>query len=132
MKQIPKPPESIAVHWTYSPDEWSNFLKKHSRKQGFFVSISRLLFGSLRRKAPAVFISPEKIVIGTQCRHFNNHRTFIKTVDLRDQGGVNILSIKFAVGESAPTADEIVVPVPRGKLKEAIRLQENLLRIVDA
>jgi hypothetical protein len=127
MKQLPKPKDDVSVHWTYSPEEWSIFRKSRVPGQGFLAVFGRFLSGVFSQKAPTVQITPEKILIGRRCRHFNNNRTFIRTVDLRDQGGINILSIRFTGDENSRSAGEIIVPVPRGKLKEAIRLQENLL-----
>jgi len=47
---------------------------------------------------------------------------------IRDAGKLNVLEITYSIFNNGITkTDEILIPVPKGKLKEAIQVQESIL-----
>jgi len=111
------------VQWTYTKEEWRNFLKLSGKQKNIFFKIIHFFLAKTIRLAPIVQITVEKVWIGNEQQHFSSGRHELQKIDIRGEGVVNILAITYG-REGA--IHEIRVPVPKGKLREAIEVQERL------
>ena len=69
-------------------------------------------------------VTPERVWIGTAHRHFSSRDHKLKRVSIRDAGELNIMEITFEnTTDNIPNLDEIRFPVPKGRLRDAIKLQ---------
>ena len=76
---------------------------------------------------PEIRIFNENVRIGNTQQSFRSPDLQLKRVDIRDAGNMNILEITFiSFDEQHPGLDEIRLPIPRGKLRETIEVQELL------
>jgi hypothetical protein len=125
----------ILVHWTYTRDEWKAFLKWENWKKGIF----RYIYYSVRliqdkivlvrdKKVPEVLITASEVIINKKSKSFISRNRQIKRMIIRDVGPFNIIEIIYENSDKiAKSLNEIYIPVPKGKLKEAIHLQELLV-----
>jgi hypothetical protein len=78
-------------------------------------------------QTPEVKISQEKLSIGEGQHPFSNPEHILKRVEIRDAGRLNIMEITVERNNTAHAGlHEIRIPVPKGKLREAIALQEKM------
>jgi len=74
---------------------------------------------------PEVKISIGAVMIGDRHHTFSNVRHTLKEIDVRNEGMVNIIAITYTrTGQDIP--GEIRIPVPKGKLREAMVIWEKL------
>lgn len=115
----------ILAHWKYSKEEWKNFIQHTKGRKGLLSWLMKSFYSVRRTKIPEVRITPEQVWIGDDRQHFSNDECKITTIDLRDEGKINILSIGYKNNDSA-VVKEIKILVPKGKLREAVEVQERL------
>lgn len=78
---------------------------------------------------PEVIISSETVRIGDGHRHFSNTDHQLMRINIREEGTMNIMEITYEwLSRKIPGPDEICVPIPKGKLMEAIKVQKELIR----
>jgi hypothetical protein len=118
----------ILAHWTYTKEEWKNFIRQTKRKKNFFSYFWKLFYSFMEKKIPEVRITPEQVWIGKDRQQFSNKEFQITKIDLRDEGLVNILSIIYKSLDRKAEQNEIKIPVPKGKLREAIEVQKRLIQ----
>lgn len=111
------------ARWTYTKQEWKAFLRSGPKQNNLFYHVARFFVSKTIRTAPVVRITPEQVWIGNDQQDFSNAKHELKQIDLHGEGAVNILTITY---ERNGSNREIKIPVPRGKLREAIEVQERL------
>ena len=112
------------VHWTYTREEWRNFKASNAGKIKF---VSRLIGKIMSVKpVPEIRITPDQVVIGERKHLFNDQNHQLKDVDIREEGPVNIIEITFERTANKSTMN-IRVPVPKGKLREALEMRDRLM-----
>ena len=115
------------AHWTYSPEEWKTFLRWRKLQQGVFHYVFSRLFPSHIATVPEIVITYQKVWIGDKVESFSNQERQLKKVDIRDVGNMNIIEIIYeTIRGGLPSHTCIHIPIPRGKLREAISVHENL------
>ena len=76
------------------------------------------------KSVPKVCITPEKVWIGNDQQYFNSSKHELRQIDLRHEGFINILAITYG---KKGNNHEIRIPVPKGKLREAVEVQDRLM-----
>ena len=119
--------KGLLAHWTYTRDEWKVFQKWTVRRKSIFHYMWHCLTPS-NNNAPEVRITAFNISIGSMQKEFGFNQELLRRIKIRDEGEMNILEI---ICESSRNKefrmDELRVLIPKGKLREAIALQEKLL-----
>lgn len=113
----------ILVNWTYSTEEWKAFLRASKKTGNLYYRMVNYVITRKLRSAPTVSITPEKVWIGNDQQYFNSSRHELRNIDLRNEGTVNMLTITY---RREGCSHEIKIPVPKGKLREAIEVQDRL------
>jgi len=121
-----KPQIMILAHWTYTKEEWKNFIRHTKKRSRFWNLLLKPFYSFFDKKIPEIKITPERVLIGTDQQHFNNKEFQVTTIDIRGEGDVNILAIGYERMDNNAITNEIKIPVPKGKLREAIEVQERL------
>jgi hypothetical protein len=120
------------VHWTYSRDEWNNFMRWKKMKQGFFYYLLHRLLPTRNSKTPDIKITADKVSINDMHEPFQDTERQLQRINIHDAGKMNIMEISYhCPDQKKKLPGEIRIPVPKGKLKEAIQVQERLSNIVD-
>ena len=116
LKQTIKPVNMTLVHWTYTKEEWKAFLRSTQKKKKTFYQLISLVLARRAKTVPEVCITPEKVWIGNNQQYFNSSKHELRQIDLRHDG----------FGRDGSN-HEIRIPVPKGKLREAIEVQDRLM-----
>ena len=111
------------VNWTYTRDEWKAFNRLLTRNRNIFYRLLLAVMPASPKAVPTVSITPEKVWIGKSQEYFSSGRHELQHIDLRNEGSVNVLSIRY---DRDGIEHEIKIPVPKGKLREAIEVQDRL------
>lgn len=118
------------VHWNYSHDEWKNFIRWKKRKKGFFHYLFYLLGSG--SKTPGITISSNSVSIGSARESFLGDDRRLLRVIIRDVGDMNIMEIYYQrMDFDSSGRNEIHILVPKGRLKEAIGVEEQLNKMRD-
>jgi hypothetical protein len=118
------------VRWTYSSDEWNTFMRWKKMKKGFLPYLLHRLLPRLGSPAPEVIINRGKVSIGDVHEPFSDCGRQLKRINIHDAGKMNVMEIAYQHNDlQHVNPGEIHIPVPRGKLKEAIQVQEKLLKL---
>ncbi len=121
----------VLVHWIYTREEWRVFLRWRKLKRGVLPFLIHLVTTLRLRNIPEIRITHYNVMTATMPELFNGLYRELKRVDIKDAGSLNILEIVYEKTEEKNTLfTEIHIPVPKGKLREAIRLQQDLSSII--
>ncbi len=121
-------PASVIAHWTYTREEWRRFIRWKKLKKSFLHYTIYFFTPKNQLQVPEIKITWERVWIGDTHQHFHNNDHQLKRIDIRDEGKLNIMEITYEwVNRKTAGLDAIYVPVPKGKLREAIGTQEKLL-----
>lgn len=118
----------ILAHWTYSKQEWNAFVRSERKQKGIISYMMYLLFPVAAKKVPEVKITPELVCVGANQQYFSSGRHYLTEINIREEGVINIIEIAYqCTNASTKKRGEIIIPVPKGKLREAFEVEERLL-----
>jgi hypothetical protein len=118
---------TILAHWMYTREEWECFLRWHKARKGIVHSFFFRVFPQRRFVVPEITITGMKIWIGNDVESFMDQNRQLKCIRIRDAGSLNILEIAYErINGNTKKRREIRIPIPKGKLREAIEVQESL------
>lgn len=81
-----------------------------------------------RQKQPEVIITTEAIVVNGRMNRFYGNNLWLGKVEVKEVEAFNILEVTYCWGtRRGKSFDEIRVPIPKGSLKEAIKVQDKLM-----
>ncbi len=119
------------VYWTYSRDEWKTFLRWQKMRKSFFHYVLHRLLAAQQLKTPGITITHNKISIDDNHEPFHDSERRLRRVNIRDAGNMNVMEISYeSPGQKGILSNEIRIPVPKGKLREAIGVQERLSNLI--
>lgn len=117
----------ILAHWNYSPEEWNEFLRWQQQRKGFMHYAWHLIFRQRNAEVPEITITGQRIWTNNDAESFMDNSRKLRKILIRDTGRFNILQISYEkLSGNEVRQQEIRIPVPKGKLKEAIEVQESL------
>lgn len=126
MQETKSTVENVITRWVYLPEEWRKFRLWQARKKGWLPGLLYKIKNYRRRETATVTISPSEVMI-------NNERLSIavtdkerRRVDIRDAGKMNILCICNDSDSKLNQGTAIQIPVPKGRLKEAVDVLRQL------
>lgn len=118
----------VLAHWNYSRQEWNSFIRCRRLRRGRLHYILFYFFGRTDGSIPDITITAQKVWTGDNAESFSDVNRYIKRININDTGKINILEISYTILKNGiQVPEEILVPVPKGKLKEAIQVQEKLI-----
>ena len=118
--------KNILARWNYTYEEWRIFLRWKLLKKSYIHYLIHIR-KSKQKKIPEVIITHQRVWIDEKHEHFHFNDRSLKRIDIKDEGRLNVLQIIYEQQHtSGPFNMDIHVPVPKGKLKEAIEVEEKL------
>lgn len=76
---------------------------------------------------PEISITNYKVWIGDRVRPFRDDQRRLRRVNIRDTGRFNIMEITYELANrQSKRLPVIYIPIPKGKLREAIEVHEAL------
>lgn len=116
------------VHWTCSREEWKRFMRWKKMKEGILHYILYRFTPWRNLKTPDIIITQKEVGMDDITEYFHTDSRELRRVNIRDAGKMNIMEITYeTITSKLPDYTDIYIPVPKGKLREAIELQEYLL-----
>ncbi|TAL51794.1 MAG: hypothetical protein EPN92_00140 [Chitinophagaceae bacterium] len=80
------------------------------------------------KKMPEVIITPDAVLVNGHFNRFYGNNLWLGKVDVKDTGKMNVLEITYCwLTRTGETSEEIRIPIPKGKIREAIEVQEKLM-----
>lgn len=120
--------KTVLAHWVYTREEWVTFMRKENRRKSVLCRLVHWLGFGVLKTIPEVEITTDNISVGNRHHPFKSGANALRRINILDEGLINVMVIRYdSVGNRTIEPHEIRVPVPRGKLKEAILVQEKLL-----
>ena len=124
MENSSKQEPIILAHWIYTREEWKAFHHLELLKKSFFRYLCRRIIPIRYSHVLEIKITTASVLTNTQLESFHAEGRTFQRVNIRDAGKLNVMEIYYENGDGFR---EISIPIPKGKLKEAIQLQEELL-----
>lgn len=119
--------KTVLAHWIYTKDEWKAFIKWKKIRKSIFHFFIHWITPKSKRQVPEIMITSDNIWIGNKHHSFNNAGSRLKRINIFDAGSINVMEISYdSKTQSSLINNEIKFPVPKGKLREAISIQEKL------
>jgi hypothetical protein len=119
--------KDVLAHWTYTRAEWKAFLRWKKWEQGILHYLFHRVTFSGSRRIPEVKITNYNVSTDDTQEVFIGLYRELRRVEIKDAGTMNVIEIIYEKKENkGRTLDEIRLPVPKGKLREAISLQHDL------
>jgi hypothetical protein len=118
--------DEVLARWNYSHQEWKHFVRWHKRRKSLIHLVFHLLNPFRRKSPPEITITPGWISIDQVPHNFGIDDHVVKKVGIRDTGKFNLLEISCKTAGKKTSIKEIKIPIPKGKLREAIEIQERL------
>jgi hypothetical protein len=79
------------------------------------------------KKIPEIEITDYMVIINDKLIVFQGKGKMLRKVDIREENDINILGISYEYQSGDKTSfNELRIPVPRGRLREAIEVQQCL------
>ena len=107
----------ILARWTYSREEWRSFLFRHHKKGSLVNTLVRR--ARFIPRSPEILFSDDAVSVGGKTWPLG-HPLQLKEINLYEEGMVNVMRLVFA-------RTEISIPIPRGKLREALDLRRKII-----
>jgi hypothetical protein len=120
---IPGKNDGWLTNWLYDRAEWNRFAKWELLKKGGISLLLFLIIPFRYKRNKEVKVSQNQVQIDGRIYSFHAGNRVFQTADLYDAGPLHVLEICFKENEIYGV---IRVPVPKGKLKEAIMLEKRL------
>ncbi|MDP4262015.1 MAG: hypothetical protein Q8941_05735 [Bacteroidota bacterium] len=115
------------VHWTYSRDEWKTFMRWKKMREGFFHYLLYRLSPNRKSKIPEITITHDQVCMDDIPEPFDDQGRRFTRINIHDAGIINVMEISYRRhGIQHAGLGEIHIPVPKGRLKEAIGVEEKL------
>jgi hypothetical protein len=114
------------ISWIYTKEEWRRFEKWNARRKGVVEYIWQFLFHKENRDIQSVELTEQSVTIGDKKKYFTGPVTELRRVEIYDKKDFNVMIITYEI-VSKKQLNEIRLPIPKGKLKEAIDAQEKLM-----
>jgi len=117
-----------SICWIYSKEEWRRFERWNARRKGLINYLWRLLIQKENPQIQSIELTVEWVKIGDKKKYFSGPVTELRRVEIYDKKEFNVMIITYEI-VSRSQLNEIRLPIPKGKLKEAIDAQEKLMSV---
>jgi hypothetical protein len=116
--------ENWMLRWIYTNDEWRHFEKWNAKNKGIFNYLWHLLFYR-NRQVQSVELTEQWLKIGNKREYFNGPVTEFRRIHICEKGEINVICLTYE-NISKKQLKEVSIPIPKGKLIEAIEAQGRL------
>lgn len=113
------------ISWIYTKEEWGRFEKWNARRKGMLNYLWYSLFPGKIPQISSVELTEQWVKIGDKRKYFSGPVTELKRVDISEKKDFNLMTITYEILTKGQL-NEVMFPIPKGKLKEAIQVQYKL------
>ena len=115
-----------SISWIYTKEEWGRFERWNARRKGVVEFVWHFLFHKESPHVQSVELTRQSVTIADKRKYFSGPVTELRRVEIYDKREFNVMIITYEI-VSKKQLNEIRLPIPKGKLKEAIDAQEKLM-----
>jgi hypothetical protein len=115
-----------SILWVYTKEEWRRFERWNARRKGVIEYLWHYLFYNGDHDVQSVELTDQSVTMAEKKKYFSGPVTELRRVEIYDKKNFNVMIITYEI-VSKKQFNEIRVPIPKGKLKEAIDVQEKLM-----
>jgi len=117
-----------SISWIYTKEEWGRFERWNARRKGVVEFVWHFLFHKENPQVQSVELTGQSVTIADKRKYFSGPVTELRRVEIYDKKDFNVMIITYEI-VSKKQLSEIRLPIPKGKLKEAIDAQEKLMAV---
>ena len=117
-----------SISWIYTKEEWRRFERWNARRKGVVEYVWHFLFHKENPHVQSVELTEQSVTIADKRKYFSGPVTELRRVEIYDKKDFNVMIITYEI-VSKRQLNEIRLPIPKGKLKEAIDAQEKLMGV---
>jgi len=117
-----------SISWIYTKEEWRRFERWNARRKGVFEYLWHFFFHKEKPHVRSVELTKQSVTIADKKKYFAGPVTELRRVEIYDKREFNVMIITYEI-VSKKQFNEIRLPIPKGKLKEAIDAQEKLMSV---
>lgn len=118
---------SLLAHWIYTREEWSFFERWRWKRKSLLLYWWKRLAREPQQELKEVTLTGQRVWVNDRVEVFTDDLRRLRRVHLREAGSLHVLEIIYqVVGQPSGRIHIIQIPVPRGKLREAMIVQECL------
>lgn len=118
---------TLLAHWVYTREEWRFFERWRQKRRGIILYWLSRIRGRSALQLPEITVTGHKVWINDRVEIFADDTRKLRRVHLRETDVLHVLEIIYELaGQNTSRMRIIQIPVPRGKLREAIDVQECL------
>ena len=117
-----------SISWIYTKEEWRRFERWNVRKKGVAEYLWHFFFHKANQHVQSVELTGQSVTIADKKKYFSGPVTELRRVEIYDKKEFNVMIITYEI-VSKKQLSEIRLPIPKGKLKEAIDAQEKLISV---
>ncbi|MBI3137999.1 MAG: hypothetical protein HYZ15_05410 [Sphingobacteriales bacterium] len=111
------------AHWIYDRAEWNRFTRWRQFKRGLGYYLLYFLHPGRGKSGAEIMISTGEVCIKDAHHTFSTGGNPLIRAEIHEAGSRYILDIFYRKGKDTGV---VRIPVPRGKLKEAVRVESRL------
>ena len=115
-----------SISWIYTKEEWRWFGRWDARRKGVFEYLWYFFSQKEKQHVQSVELTEQSVTIADKKKYFAGPVTELRRVEIYDKKRFNVMIITYEI-VSKRQLNEIRLPIPKGKLKEAIDAQEKLM-----
>jgi hypothetical protein len=114
------------ISWIYTKEEWRRFDRWNARRKGVVEYLWHCFFHQENHHVQSVELTEQSVTIANKKKYFIGPVTELRRVEIYDKKDFNVMIITYEI-VSKKQLTEVRLPIPKGKLKEAIDAQEKLM-----
>jgi len=115
-----------SISWIYTKEEWRRFERWNARRKGVVEFVWHFLFHKENQDVQSAELTEQSVTIADKRKYFSGPVTELRRVEIYDKKDFNVMIIIYEI-VSKKQLNEIRLPIPKGKLKEAIDAQQKLM-----
>jgi hypothetical protein len=115
-----------SISWIYTREEWRRFERWNARRKGVVEYVWHFLFHKENQDVQSIELTEQSVTIAAKRKYFSGPVTELRRVEIYDKKDFNVMIITYEI-VSRKQLNEIRLPIPKGKLKEAIDAQVKLM-----
>ena len=115
-----------SILWIYTKEEWGRFERWNATRKGVVELVRHFLFYKQKQDVQSVELTEQSVTIADKRKYFSGPVKELRRVEIYDKKDFNVMIITYEI-VSKKQLNEIRLPIPKGKLKEAIDAQQKLM-----
>jgi len=115
---------AMLVNWSYTADEWRRFQRWKNRRNNIWHYLSGIFNVRSKKIIHTISVTECEVQLDGVKTPFTGQQLVLRRICIAEANDMNVMEISYQHEQHG--AGAIRFPIPRGRLKEAIALEERL------